>query len=300
MPGRIIGVSKDARGKTAYRMTLQTREQHIRREKANSNICTSQVLLANMAGLYAVYHGAQGLRLIAGRIHRLTAILAEGLKRAGIRVLTRQYFDTIHFDLGARAEAVYREALAAGYNLRRVAAGVLGISFDETTTRHDVAVLFRLIARVTLDVAAIDAQVAAADPALPAALFRGDAILQHPVFNTHHTEHEMLRYLKSLQNRDLALDHSMISLGSCTMKLNATSEMIPVTWPEFGRIHPFAPRDQVQGYHEMIRGLGEWLKTVTGFDAVCLQPNSGAQGEYAGLVAIARYHASRDEDHRDV
>jgi glycine dehydrogenase len=300
MPGRIIGVSKDARGNTAYRMTLQTREQHIRREKANSNICTSQVLLANMAGFYAVYHGAQGLRLIAGRIHRLTAILAEGLKRAGIRVLTRQYFDTIHFDLGARAEAVYREALAAGYNLRRVAAGVLGISFDETTTRHDVAVLFRLIARVTLDVAAIDAQVAAADPALPAALFRGDAILQHPVFNTHHTEHEMLRYLKSLQNRDLALDHSMISLGSCTMKLNATSEMIPVTWPEFGRIHPFAPRDQVQGYHEMIRGLGEWLKTVTGFDAVCLQPNSGAQGEYAGLVAIARYHASRDEDHRDV
>ena len=300
MPGRIIGISKDARGKTAYRMTLQTREQHIRREKANSNICTSQVLLANMAGFYAVYHGAQGLRLIAGRIHRLTAILAEGLKRAGIRVLTRQYFDTIHFDLGARAEAVYREALAAGYNLRRVAAGVLGISFDETTTRHDVAVLFRLIARVTLDVAAIDAQVAAADPALPAALFRGDAILQHPVFNTHHTEHEMLRYLKSLQNRDLALDHSMISLGSCTMKLNATSEMIPVTWPEFGRIHPFAPRDQVQGYHEMIRGLGEWLKTVTGFDAVCLQPNSGAQGEYAGLVAIARYHASRDEDHRDV
>ena len=300
MPGRIIGVSRDARGNTAYRMTLQTREQHIRREKANSNICTSQVLLANMAGMYAVYHGAEGLRTIAGRIHRLTAILAEGLKRAGIAVLTRHYFDTIHFDLGARAEAVYREALAAGYNLRRVAAGVLGISCDETTTRHDVAVLFKLIAQVTLDVEAIDAGIAGGNPGVPDGLLRGDAILRHPVFNTHHTEHEMLRYLKSLQNKDLALDHSMISLGSCTMKLNATSEMIPVTWPEFAGIHPFAPRDQAAGYLEMIVGLSAWLKAVTGFDAICMQPNSGAQGEYAGLVAIARYHASRDEDYRNV
>jgi len=300
MPGRIIGVSKDARGNTAYRMTLQTREQHIRREKANSNICTSQVLLANMAGMYAVYHGAAGLRLIAGRIHRLTALLAAGLKRAGIAVLTKQFFDTIQFDLGARAETVYHAALAEGYNLRRVAAGVLGVSFDETTSRNDVATLFKLIAQVTLDMETIDAQVAAADPALPDDLYRADAILRHPVFNTHHTEHEMLRYLKSLQNKDLALDHSMISLGSCTMKLNATSEMIPVTWPEFGGIHPFAPRDQVRGYHEMIAGLTEWLKTVTGFDAICMQPNSGAQGEYAGLVAIARYHASRDQDQRNV
>ncbi len=300
MPGRIIGVSKDARGKTAYRMTLQTREQHIRREKANSNICTSQVLLANMAGLYAVYHGAAGLRTIAGRIHRLTAILAEGLKRAGIKLLTRQCFDTVHFDLGARADTVYHDALAAGYNLRRVSAGVLGIAFDETTTRDDVTALFKLIAQVTLDMAAIDAQVAAADPILPDAMIRRDAVLRHPVFNTHHTEHEMLRYLKSLQNKDLALDHSMISLGSCTMKLNATSEMIPVTWPEFAGIHPFAPREQVAGYHEMIAGLSEWLKAVTGFDAICLQPNSGAQGEYAGLVAIDRYHASRGEAHRNV
>ena len=300
MPGRIIGVSKDTRGKTAYRMTLQTREQHIRREKANSNICTSQVLLANMAGMFAVYHGAEGLRTIAGRIHRLTAILAEGLKRASINLLTKQFFDTVHFDLGARAETVYREALAAGYNLRRVAAGVLGISFDETTTRDDVAMLFKLIAQVTLDVTAIDAQVAAADSALPDALIRNDAVLQHSVFNTHHTEHEMLRYLKSLQNKDLALDHSMISLGSCTMKLNATSEMIPVTWPEFGGLHPFAPRDQAVGYLEMIAGLTEWLKTVTGFDAICMQPNSGAQGEYAGLVTIARYHASRGEGERNV
>ena len=300
MPGRIIGVSKDTRGKTAYRMTLQTREQHIRREKANSNICTSQVLLANMAGMYAVYHGPLGLQTIAARIHRLTSILADGLARAGIDVLTRQFFDTLHLDLGARAETVYREALAAGYNLRRVSAGILGVSFDETTTRNDLATLFKLIARTTLDVAAIDAQVAAADPALPPALFRSDAILSHPVFNTHHTEHEMLRYLKSLQNKDLALDHSMISLGSCTMKLNATSEMIPVTWPEFGGLHPFAPHDQASGYLEMIASLTEWLKTVTGFDAISLQPNSGAQGEYAGLVAIDRYHASRGEEHRNV
>ncbi|HYO28275.1 MAG TPA: aminomethyl-transferring glycine dehydrogenase, partial [Azonexus sp.] len=300
MPGRIIGLSKDARGNTAYRMTLQTREQHIRREKANSNICTSQVLLANMAGMYAVYHGSEGLRLIAGRIHRLTAILAEGLKRAGVTLLTRQFYDTVHLDLGARAETVYLDALAAGYNLRRVSAGVLGISFDETTTRADVATLFKLITRVTLDMEVIDAQVAAADSALPDSLIRSDAVLQHPVFNTHHTEHEMLRYLKSLQNKDLALDHSMISLGSCTMKLNATSEMIPVTWPEFGGMHPFAPRDQAVGYLEMIAGLTEWLKTVTGFDAICIQPNSGAQGEYAGLVAIARYHASNGEAHRNV
>ncbi|WP_234086608.1 aminomethyl-transferring glycine dehydrogenase [Azonexus sp. R2A61] len=300
MPGRIIGVSKDARGKTAYRMTLQTREQHIRREKANSNICTSQVLLANMAGMYAVYHGPQGLQTIAARIHRLTAILAEALKRAGIAPLAGQFFDTIHIDLGARAETIHLAASTAGFNLRRVAAGVLGISLDETTTRQDVAALFHLITRITLDIDQIDAQVAAADPAIPAALLRGDAILSHPVFNTHHTEHEMLRYLKSLQNKDLALDHSMISLGSCTMKLNATSEMIPVTWPEFGGIHPFAPREQVAGYHEMIAGLTEWLKTVTGFDAICMQPNSGAQGEYAGLVAIARYHASRSEAHRKV
>ncbi len=295
-PGRIIGVSKDARGKQAYRMTLQTREQHIRREKANSNICTSQVLLANMAGMYAVYHGPQGLKTIAGRIQRLTAILAAGLRQAGIEVLTKQAFDTLHLALGARADAVYAAALAGGYNLRKVGNGVLGISLDETTTRDDVAALFGFITGKMLDVAAADAQA----PALPASVLREDAILSHPVFNTHHTEHEMLRYLKSLQNKDLALDHSMISLGSCTMKLNATSEMIPVTWPEFGGIHPFAPREQVQGYHEMIGGLTEWLKTVTGFDAICMQPNSGAQGEYAGLVAIARYHASRGEAHRNI
>ncbi|MBS1161025.1 MAG: gcvP [Proteobacteria bacterium] len=300
MPGRIIGVSKDARGNTALRMALQTREQHIRREKANSNICTSQVLLANMAGMYAVYHGPQGLRTIASRIHRLTEILAEGLKRAEIKVLNHTFFDTLHIDLGARAETVFRDAAAAGFNLRHVSTGVLGISLDETTTRQDVAALFRLMTHITLDMAAIDHQVAAANPALPVELLRTDAILSHPVFNTHHTEHEMLRYLKSLQNKDLALDHSMISLGSCTMKLNATSEMIPVSWPEFANLHPFAPRDQVGGYLEMIASLTEWLKIVTGFDAICMQPNSGAQGEYAGLVAIARYHASRGDSHRKI
>ena len=300
MPGRIIGVSKDARGKTALRMTLQTREQHIRREKANSNICTSQVLLANMAGMYAVYHGPAGLRTIAARIHRLAAIFAEGLKRAGVTVLTRQFFDTVHLDLGARAETLCRNAQGAGYNLRRVSAGILGVSFDETTSREDMAALFKVICQITPDFEALDVQVAAADPALPNELLRDDAILAHPVFNTHHTEHEMLRYLKSLQNRDLALDHSMISLGSCTMKLNATSEMIPVTWREFAGLHPFAPLDQAQGYLQMIRGLEDWLRTLTGFDAICMQPNSGAQGEYAGLVAIARYHASRGEGHRNI
>ena len=289
MPGRIIGISKDARGKTAYRMTLQTREQHIRREKANSNICTSQVLLANMAGMYAVYHGPQGLKTIAQRIHRLTGILVEGLKKAGVEVLTAGFFDTVQ---------IKTDKTVAGYNLRPVAPGVQGISFDETTTAADVATLLQALTGQAADIAALDAVAAANSPL--AALLRTDALLSHPVFNTHHTEHEMLRYLKSLQNKDLALDHSMISLGSCTMKLNATSEMIPVTWPEFGGIHPFAPAEQTTGYLEMIASLTDWLKTVTGFDAICMQPNSGAQGEYAGLVAIARYHASRGEAHRNV
>ena len=300
VPGRIIGVSVDARGNTALRMALQTREQHIRREKANSNICTSQVLLANMAGMYAVYHGPAGLRTIASRIHRLTAILAEGLKRAGVAVLTRHFFDTLRIDLGTRALSVFQAAANAGYNLRQAGSGVLAIALNEKSTRDDVAALIKLIAGVAADIETLDAQLQQADPALPAELLRSDAILMHPVFNTHHTEHEMLRYLKKLQNKDLALDHSMISLGSCTMKLNATSEMIPVSWPEFSDIHPFAPLDQAPGYLEMIGGLESWLKEITGFDAICMQPNSGAQGEYAGLVAIARYHASRGEGHRHV
>ncbi|WP_306606612.1 aminomethyl-transferring glycine dehydrogenase [Azonexus sp.] len=289
MPGRIIGVSKDARGNTAYRMTLQTREQHIRREKANSNICTSQVLLANMAGMYAVYHGPQGLKTIAQRIHRLTGMLVEGLKKAGIPMSTATFFDTVQ---------IKTDKTVAGYNLRPVDAQTRGISFDETSTAADVATLLQALTGQSFDLAALDAAAAENSPLKD--LLRADAVLTHPVFNTHHTEHEMLRYLKSLQNKDLALDHSMISLGSCTMKLNATSEMIPVTWPELGGIHPFAPQDQTTGYLEMIASLTEWLKTVTGFDAICMQPNSGAQGEYAGLVAIDRYHASRGEEHRNV
>ncbi|GAA5161652.1 aminomethyl-transferring glycine dehydrogenase [Viridibacterium curvum] len=312
MAGRIIGVSKDVAGKTALRMALQTREQHIRREKANSNICTSQVLLANMAGMYAVYHGPAGLKTIASRIHRLAAIFAAGLKSAGFALKTTHFFDTLDIATEAKTAAILQAALAAGYNLRQVSATTLGVSFDETTTREDVAALLAVFAGrasarhdgsdvgLKPDLQEIAALDAAQPTAIPAELARTSAILSHPVFNAHHTEHEMLRYLKRLQNRDLALDHSMISLGSCTMKLNATSEMIPVTWPEFGRMHPFAPRDQAVGYLEMIEGLAEYLRAVTGFPAICMQPNSGAQGEYAGLVAIRRYHAARGDAHRDI
>ena len=289
VPGRIIGVSVDARGHRALRMALQTREQHIRREKANSNICTSQVLLANIAGMYAVYHGPQGLKTIAGRIHRLAGILAAGLKAAGVKVLTQRWFDTL---------LVETQAEVPGYNLRVVSEKVRGLSLDEKTTREDVTAILKTLTGKDADIDALDAQAAANDPL--AGLLRSDAILAHPVFNSHHTEHEMLRYLKRLQNRDLALDHSMISLGSCTMKLNATSEMIPITWPEFGDLHPFAPAGQAAGYAEMIGLLGDWLKAITGFDAICIQPNSGAQGEYAGLVSIRRYQAAQGESHRNV
>ena len=301
VPGRIIGVSVDARGKKALRMALQTREQHIRREKANSNICTSQVLLANMAGMYAVYHGPQGLRTIAARIHRLTVLFVEALRRAaGLAPRHASFFDTVQFDLSQRADEVYAAAQHAGFNLRQVGPSILGVAFNEKTTRADVAALVRAFAGQDVDLAALDAELAGQANALPAALLRQDAILSHPVFNRYHTEHEMLRYLKRLQNKDLALDHSMISLGSCTMKLNATSEMIPITWPEFGDLHPFAPLDQAQGHLEMIAGLEAGLREITGLDAICMQPNSGAQGEYAGIVAIARYHASRGESHRDI
>ena len=301
VPGRIIGVSVDARGKKALRMALQTREQHIRREKANSNICTSQVLLANMAGMYAVYHGPQGLRTIAARIHRLTVLFVEALRRAaGLAPRHASFFDTVQFDLGHRADEVYAAAQHAGFNLRQVGPSILGVAFNEKTTRADVAALVRAFAGQDVDLAALDAELTGQASALPAALLRQDAILSHPVFNRYHTEHEMLRYLKRLQNKDLALDHSMISLGSCTMKLNATSEMIPITWPEFGDLHPFAPLDQAQGHLEMIAGLEAGLREITGLDAICMQPNSGAQGEYAGIVAIARYHASRGESHRNI
>ncbi|WP_374538235.1 aminomethyl-transferring glycine dehydrogenase [Chitinimonas taiwanensis] len=300
VPGRIIGVSVDSAGNPALRMALQTREQHIRREKANSNICTSQALLANMAGFYAVYHGPVGLKRIADRIHRLTAIFAEGLKRVGVSVQTRHFFDTVVIDLGAKTHAAYEAALAAGYNLRHVSSSQLGVSFGETASRDDVKALWTALvgdAAKALDVDLLDQDRVTR---LAPELLRQDAILNHPVFNAHHTETEMLRFLKKLQNKDLALDHSMISLGSCTMKLNATAEMIPVTWPEFGSIHPFAPSTQTRGYLELIEGLSEQLKAITGFDEICMQPNSGAQGEYAGLLAIRRYHEARGEGHRNI
>ncbi|HUW35927.1 MAG TPA: aminomethyl-transferring glycine dehydrogenase [Rhodocyclaceae bacterium] len=300
MPGRIIGVSVDARGERALRMALQTREQHIRREKANSNICTSQVLLANIAGMYAVYHGPEGLRTISTRIHRLAAILAAGLSQAGIAVLTKCFFDTLRIELGAGAERVHAAALAAGFNLRRVDPSVLAVAVNEKTTREDIAKLLQLICGRAPDIAALDAEVSADDPSLPEALLRRDAILAQPVFNSEHSETRMLRYLKRLQNKDLALDQAMIPLGSCTMKLNAAAEMMPISWPEFADIHPFAPLDQAAGYLEMIGELERSLGTITGFDAVSLQPNAGSQGEYAGLVAIRRYHASRGEGQRDV
>lgn len=302
LPGRIIGVSKDTRGKTALRMALQTREQHIRREKANSNICTAQVLLANMASFYAVYHGPQGLTAIAKRVHRFADILAEGLRQKGTELLNNTYFDTLSVKVSDK-EAVVAKAIANEMNLRTDIDGVVGVSLDETTTRKDIEDLFGVILGEGhgLDVAILDAEIIAnGSESIPASLVRTSEFLTHPIFNSYHSETEMLRYIKSLENKDLALNHSMISLGSCTMKLNATAEMIPVTWPEFGQLHPFAPLDQAQGYTKMLNELSDWLIDVTGYDALSMQPNSGAQGEYAGLIAIQRYHESRGESHRNV
>jgi len=294
MPGRLIGVSIDAQGNPAYRLTLQTREQHIRREKATSNICTAQVLLAVMASMYAVYHGPDGLTRIARRTHRLAAILAAALRGAGIEV-GAQFFDTLHVK-GVQADAIHTRALAAGINLRVIDSEALGISLDETSTRADIVALAQLFG-VTVDVDALDAITA---DALPEGLRRSSAFLQHPVFNTHHSEHELLRYMRALADKDLAMDRTMIPLGSCTMKLNATAEMAPITWPQFCAIHPLAPAAQTQGYRQLIQELEAMLAECTGYDAVSLQPNSGAQGEYAGLLAIRAYHRARGEGHRDI
>ena len=299
MPGRLVGVTVDADGGPAYRLALQTREQHIRREKATSNICTAQVLLAVIAAMYAVYHGPAGLTSIARRVHRLTAILKAGLERAGFHRPAAAFFDTITIATGARTDEILARGVAAGINFRRVDDATLGISLDETTTRDDVVRAWRAFAGadVAFTVAELDATV---DDALPASLRRTTPFLAHPVFNRYHSETEMLRYLRRLADRDIALDRSMIPLGSCTMKLNATSEMIPVTWPEFGNLHPFAPRDQVAGYLELVADLERMLCAVTGYAAVSLQPNAGSQGEYAGLLAIEAWHASRGERHRNV
>ena len=298
-PGRIIGVSKDAQGNTALRMALQTREQHIRREKANSNICTSQVLLANLAGMYAVYHGPNGVKRIATRIHAFATAFADVIKGANdsnLNVAHDQFFDTVVVDCGSEklATQIFENADNVGYNLWRLGDSKLAVSFSETSDEQDFKVLTQLFVSKSHDLPK-DARVS-----LDSTHLRTDDILTHPVFNSHHTEHEMLRYLKSLEDKDLAMNRSMISLGSCTMKLNATSEMLPITWPEFANVHPFAPRDQVTGYVAMIDSLQDQLKAITGFDDVSMQPNSGASGEYAGLLAIRRYHESLGETDRDV
>ena len=298
-PGRIIGVSKDSQGNTALRMALQTREQHIRREKANSNICTSQVLLANLAGMYAVYHGPNGVKRIATRIHAFATAFADVIKGANdsnLNVVHDQFFDSVVIDCGSEklATQIFENADNVGYNLWRLDDTKLSVAFSETSDQKDFNVLTQLFITKAHDLPE-DARVS-----LNSAHLRTDDILTHPVFNSHHTEHEMLRYLKSLEDKDLAMNRSMISLGSCTMKLNATSEMLPITWPEFANVHPFAPRDQVTGYVAMIDSLQEQLKAITGFDDVSMQPNSGASGEYAGLLAIRRYHESLGETDRDV
>ncbi|MGM8908625.1 aminomethyl-transferring glycine dehydrogenase [Psychrobacter sp. 1U1] len=299
-PGRIIGVSKDSQGNTALRMALQTREQHIRREKANSNICTSQVLLANLAGMYAVYHGPSGVKRIATRIHAFATAFADVISTADsdnqLNVVHKQFFDTVVVDCGSEklATQIFENADNVGYNLWRLSENKLGVSFSEISDEKDFNVLTQLFVNKSHDLPE------AASVSLNAEHLRTDDILTHPVFNSHHTEHEMLRYLKSLEDKDLAMNRSMIPLGSCTMKLNATSEMLPITWPEFANVHPFAPRDQVGGYIDMIDSLQEQLKAITGFDDVSMQPNSGASGEYAGLLAIRRYHESLGETDRDV
>ena len=280
IPGRVIGVSKDRRGKTALRMAMQTREQHIRREKATSNICTAQALLANMAAFYGIYHGPKGLKKIAGRVARLTALLAEGLKQQGIMV-NESAFDTLLLKTGSRTEELYQSALATGLNLRRITTKNLGISLDETTTPADVSELLRVLTGADLDVVSLD-QNLSSDSSIPASLKRTSDFLTHAVFNRYHSETEMLRYLKKLENRDLSLTHAMIPLGSCTMKLNATAEMIPVSWPEFASIHPFAPNEQTVGYRKLITQLQQMLVTITGYDAVSMQPNSGAQASMPG------------------
>lgn len=299
LPGRIVGVSVDTHGNPAYRLALQTREQHIRREKATSNICTAQVLPAVVASMYAVYHGPQGLVRIARRIASYTAVLAAGLKSLGCALAHESAFDTLEVRTGDRTDEVLRAARDAGFNLRRASAGSVGITLDETTQRADIAALWSLFGKGQ-PAPAFAPHEKGIVPLTPADLSRRSAFMTHPVFNTHHSETEMLRYIRSLSDKDLALDRSMIPLGSCTMKLNATSEMIPITWPEFAFMHPFAPREQLAGYDELDRLLCEWLCQATGYAGISLQPNAGSQGEYAGLLIIKAYHDARGEGHRNV
>jgi len=299
MPGRVIGVSIDAKGNHALRMAMQTREQHIRREKATSNICTAQALLANMASFYAVYHGPEGLKTIARRTHHLTAILAAGLTQSGYKLAHDSFYDTITINTADKTLSLYEKALQADINLRRFDAQ-LGVSFDETTTITDIRSLFAIF-DITADIEKLSSEIAINEfSSIPQSCRRTSEFLTHPVFNTYHSETQMMRYLKKLENKDFSLTHGMIPLGSCTMKLNAAAEMIPVTWPEFNSIHPFAPLDQAVGYTALADDLKQKLCEITGYDAFSLQPNSGASGEYAGLIAIQRYHESRNESHRKV
>jgi len=299
IPGRIIGVTKDSNNNYALRMALQTREQHIRRDKATSNICTAQALLAIMASFYSIYHGPKGLKLIAERTHGLAVTLAESLAQIGYTVLSKSYFDTIQLELGDLAGSIHKECIDNNINLNYHNDQV-SIALDETTSYEDVKLLVRIFSKVK-GISADNLTIAeGVSTTIPAGLQRQSAYLTHPIFNSHHSEHEMLRYIKSLETKDLSLCHSMIALGSCTMKLNATSEMIPVTWPEFGKVHPFAPSDQVLGYYTVFNELDKWLSEITGFAAMSLQPNAGAQGEYAGLMVIRAYHQDRGDHHRNI
>ncbi|MCP9475903.1 MAG: aminomethyl-transferring glycine dehydrogenase, partial [Nitrospira sp.] len=301
MPGRLVGVSKDATGKPAFRLALQTREQHIRRERATSNICTAQVLLAVMAAMYAVYHGPDGLRRIAERVHGLTLLLAEGLRRLGFDVRPDLFFDTIRIPLtGAQADQIVHRAGRRGINLRRYDDDSLGLSLDEVSSTEEVARLWEIFSGSERPPFAPADLIPAIDPAYPPSLARTSPYLSHEVFHRYHSEHEMLRYLHRLQAKDLSLVHSMIPLGSCTMKLNATTEMSPITWPEFAGLHPFAPEEQTRGYQELVRQLTGWLAEISGFAAFSVQPNAGSQGEYAGLMVIRAYHRSRGEGHRNI
>jgi glycine dehydrogenase len=295
LPGRIVGLSVDSRGQPAYRLALQTREQHIRREKATSNICTAQVLLAVIASMYAVYHGPEGLTDIARRVHRRASVLAAGLRQLGFAPRSDAFFDTVTVDVGARQNEIVARALAEKINLR-IGDARLGIALDETSTAADIEAVWRAFGG---QLVYAEVETGSRD-ALPTELKRASPFLTHPVFHAHRSETELLRYMRKLSDRDLALDRAMIPLGSCTMKLNATSEMIPLTWPAFCQLHPFAPRQQAAGYHALFKRLEQWLCDITGYEAISLQPNSGAQGEYAGLLAIRGYHAARGEPHRKV
>jgi glycine dehydrogenase len=295
LPGRIVGLSVDSRGQPAYRLALQTREQHIRREKATSNICTAQVLLAVIASMYAVYHGPEGLSHIARQVHRRAAVLAAGLAKLGFAPASQNFFDTVTVAAGTKQDEIVARARTEKINLR-IGAGTLGIAVDETTTPAVIEAVWRAFGG-KLSYAEIEVGVR---EALPSELKRATAFLTHPVFHAHRSETELLRYMRKLSDRDLALDRAMIPLGSCTMKLNATAEMIPLTWAEFGSLHPFAPAEQARGYHALFKRLENWLCDITGYDAISLQPNSGAQGEYAGLLAIRGYHAARGEPHRKI